>query len=150
MPEEKTILKMKEPIKILIDFSDQENTNKVHIIRQDYAIIDYLLDTKKSHIIEAWDNQNKETNTGISMFFNKEDYNNLVVIINSKFLEYNEEKGIWALIVEESHKNEMGINILKKIIEMITEQERDPLICKKINHQIDEKVNMAINFHARI
>jgi len=140
---------MKTPLEQLIEYSDKENTNKVHIVREDFAIIDYLLDTKKHHIVQAWDTQEKDENTGVGMFFNEKDYTNLIIVICTKFIEYNEEKGLLLLIIEDIHKNTLGVSILQKIISMIFEDERDPLITKKINHQIDEYVNIAINFHAR-
>jgi len=125
-----------------------EYTNhKVSIIRDDVAIVDYLLDSNKQFILKEFEHGPEKSNTGVAMFWEPESgYKVLVVVCCYKFFPEWTDNGLISLVFKDVHVNPNGAEMIKDFIKIATH--RDGELEQTMIFQIDRHVTQAINYYA--
>ena len=122
--------------------------NKMYIIKDDAAIVDYLIDNGKSHILKEFEGE-EDYNTGVSVFFDHDsEYKTLVIVMSMKFFDKPRDNGLIALILDDIHINPNGTNMLKDLIRVSSPDNKE--LHEAVNFSIDLKITQSINHYAGI
>jgi len=120
--------------------------HKLFVIKDDSAIVDYMLDSQKNYILKEFQDH-KDNNTGVSMFFDSEsDYKQLVVIMCLKFFKNHDDNGLVAMILTDMHVNPNGAEMMKDLLKIAFTE--SPELIDSMMFQIDRHVNQSVNYHA--
>lgn len=114
------------------------------MVTDDVSIIDYISINHGNHILRSFDE--KPENTGIALFFDKEDMKDMVMVIRSRDFSSDDANGLIMFVLFDAYKNTVAKQAL---IEIISESyESNDVLGKAIAQNIEEAVTKSIELNA--
>lgn len=98
-----------------IDF--EVNPEGICISRNDVQILDYLADKHGKSMLKEL--EVRKENTGVAMFFDDEEYKDLVVVLRLKSFKLQDDNGFIMFVVYNLHTSPEKLKALKAILQNV-------------------------------
>lgn len=122
----------------------EEYKNGLGMLTDDIQIIDYISINHGNEILRSFDQ--RKDNTGVALFFDKEDMKDLVMVIRCRNFETMGGNGLIMFVLFDAYKN---VESKEALIHIINESwETSEVLAKSVVNNIETAVSKSIELNA--